>query len=85
MKCPQFTEAPPRSDVIRDARKRDTWSAAIERIPMNHDQNIVVWERNTRTYKCTLYIRNLFINIRFGRIYRSLEDFHDFRIEQHEF
>ena len=26
-----------------------------------------------------------FINIRFGRIYRSLEDFHDFRIEQHEF
>ena len=26
-----------------------------------------------------------FINIRFGRIYRSLEDFHDSRIEQQEF
>ena len=32
-----------------------------------------------------VHVVRMGINIRFGRIYRSLEDFHDFRIEQHEF
>ena len=52
--------------------------------------NFILETKLLRCQKKTIF-QNLYedhrnyINIRFGRIYRSLEDFHDSRIEQQEF